>query len=132
MQDIIKYKGLKQLTPQEQETLKTIITKKYPEIKRMIKNITDLKVNIKVHDKEGKRKRYQIFMQAIAPTIIFESKRKETYLKKLSDWDLARATHKAVNKLKKEIEHIMKTEKPAWKKTGIKRLISRFFSYPRK
>ena len=72
-------------------------------IKRKLHNITSLKVHLKTHKKEGARHKYSIHIQAIAPTIHFESSN-------ATDYDLASACHKAFKDLEFQIPHNFKDD----------------------
>lgn len=123
MQNIIKYSGLKNLDDEEQIILKSIVEKEYPKIQRLIKNVSDIIVNIKTMKKET-RKRFIISMRLEAPTKIFTIKSKDT--EKGGDWDLAKATHKAVDALYFEVKHRLKSDTEPWKRGGIKSLFKKF------
>ena len=118
---IIKYSGLNTLNEEEQGTLKGIIEKEQERIKRLLKDITDLHVDVKTHDKGGKRKFYMIHIRAIAPTKNFAYTPKEGDVKKSDYWDITAASHKAIDALEHEIDHKMHTKVENWKKTGVKK-----------
>jgi len=65
-------------------------------IKRQLKNEADIVVHIKVHEKEGNRKKYNIHID-VANSIRFGAT--------ADDWDLARAVHKVFKNIMNEIEH---------------------------
>ncbi len=123
MQNIIKYSGLKDLDAEEQSILKNLIEKEYPRIQRLVKNVSDLIVNVKVSKKQT-RKRYIISFRLEAPTRMFSVKTKDTEMG--GDWDITKATHKALNALYFEVKHRLKSDTGSWKKGGIKALFKRF------
>ena len=123
MQNIIKYSGLKNLSDEEQSALKNIIEKEFPKIQRLMKNASDLNVNIKTLKKD-KRKRFIISMKLDAPGKIFTVKNKDT--ERGGDWDLIKSTHKELDSLYFEIKHSLKTDTEPWKKGGIKALFRKF------
>ncbi len=118
MQNIIKYSGLNNLSEEEQSIVKTIVEKEYPKIQRVIKNISDLTINIKTM-KKMTRKRFMINFKLEAPGIRFNAKTRDT--ERGGDWDLAKACHKALEGLQFEIKHRLKTDMENWKKGSIKR-----------
>lgn len=101
--DLLQFVGLNELEPMEQELVQRVSTENFEKIKRMLKNITKVKVQIKVYDKEGKRKKYSIHIQASSAT-------NELDVDKAQDYDLARAIHKGFEDLKNLIEHRMHLE----------------------
>lgn len=118
MQNIIKYSGLDSLSKDEEKIIKTIVENEYPKIQRQIKNISDLTIHIKTLKKQS-RKRFIISFRLEAPMIKFNVKTKDT--EKGGDWDIAKATHQALNALNFEIKHRLKTDTASWKKGGIKK-----------
>lgn len=96
--DMIQFVGLKDLEPMEQELVQRISTENFEKIKRMLSNITKLKIQIKTHKKQGKRKKYSIHLQARVPGGPLD-------VDKSQDYDLARAIHKGFADIKGMIEH---------------------------
>lgn len=101
--DMLQFVGMKDLEPMEQELVQRISTENFEKIKRMMKNITKVKVQIKTHKRDGKRKKYSIHLQARAPGGPLDVDRAQ-------DFDLARAIHKGFQDLKQRIEHRMHLE----------------------
>lgn len=97
----IKYTNLESLTENEQESLKEILEKGFPEIARLIKNDFNLRVHTKVFEKE-KVKKYSIHLKLESPTKMFNAD--------VSGWDLRTAVHKAVDKIKNELRKLQKTK----------------------
>ena len=98
----IYYTGLKNLSQLKQTRIKTILEKEYPKLKILLKQKAHLKVNIKSYDNTGKRKKFSIHLKidgAFKPIAT-----------KAYDWDLRRATHKAIRNLHKASEHRYKIE----------------------
>ena len=122
MQNIIKYTGLKNLNEIEQNTLIKIVEKEYPKIQIIIKNKSDLTVKVKTV-KRSTKKRFMIYFRLDAPMKSFGVKRKDT--ERGGDWDLAKATHKALKALQFEIKHALRADTETWKKGGIKKLVNR-------
>ena len=123
MPNIVKYSGLKQLTLEEQTVLRKIIEEEYPRVQRLVKNITDVTVDVKTHDKGGKRKMYLIYLKAVAPRHVFTIRAKENEIQKSKQWDIAAAAHKAIDALEQEMKHKLKSSTESWRKTDIKRAI---------
>lgn len=109
--DLIQFVGLSKLKKEEKEVLNRLSTEYFQQIKRCVKNLTKVKVNIKEYKTSGKttkKKKFSINVQVNAPTHSFEST-------KTSDWDLARALHKAYKDVIRVIQHRMKDENPIHK-----------------
>lgn len=96
--DLLQFAGLKELEPMEQELVQRISTENFEKIKRMLHNITQIKVQIKTYEHGGKKKKYSIHLQARAPGGPLD-------VDKAQDYDLARAIHKGFADLKGLIEH---------------------------
>lgn len=96
----IYYTGLKQLSILNQSRVKSIIEKEHTKFSHKIKG--NLKVQIKEYTKGGKKKKYSIHIRAEGPGKLTGTE--------ASDWDLRRATHKAVKNIQKTIEHKYKLE----------------------
>ncbi len=97
-QEIIQFIGVHELEPMEQEAVQRLTTESYAKIKRDLKNITSLKVHVKVYKKEGEQKKFSLHVQAIFPGGTIESNRAH-------DFELARAIHKAFNDIKERVNH---------------------------
>ncbi len=96
--DMLQFVGLKTLKPMEQELVQRVSTENFEKIKRMLHNITKVKVQIKTYEKDGKRKKYSIHLQARAPGGPLD-------VDKAQGFDLARTIHKGFADLKGLIEH---------------------------
>lgn len=118
--DMLQFVGLKSLEPMEQELVQRVSTENFEKIKRMLHNITKIKVHIKSYEKErplknqkvfgahrakhsGKRKKYSLHIQARAPGGPLD-------VDKAQGFDLARVIHKGFADLKGLIEHRMHLE----------------------
>ena len=119
--NIIKYSGLNKLTGDEQGILKKIINEEFLRVQRLLKEMTDLKIDVKTHDKGGKRKMYVIGIRAIAPTHVFRYNVNEADIKKSPYYDIATASHKAIDALEQEMKHKLKSSTQNWKKAGLKK-----------
>jgi hypothetical protein len=97
-EELIQFIGVSELDVAEQTIVNELSTEYYQKIKRALKNLTSLAVHVKVHSKQGSKKKYTIKIRAIAPTSIIESKM-------AADWDLGRTLHKAFKNVEREIEH---------------------------
>ncbi len=117
----IRYNGLDHLTDEEQYVLKKLVEKEFPKIERMMKNVDSVVVDVKTHDKGGKRKMYMLDVKVIAPKTVFSVKAKENTIKKSPYWDLAASAHHAMESLEAEVKHKLKADTVAWKKTDMKR-----------
>lgn len=103
MNNIIKYTGLNDLDMQEQAKIKSVIELNYPKIQRLLKNIVNLSVHVKVYKKQEAKKKYSIHLKAEAPTSMLSAQ--------AFDWDLARAVHSVTEKIIAEIQHKLKIRK---------------------
>lgn len=99
----IQFVGVSKLSPEDQLVVNQLATEYYPKIKRSLKNVTNLVVHIKEYSKTGDRHKYSLHVRALAPTQVFESS-------KSSDWDLARALHKAFKDVERQIQHKLHTD----------------------
>lgn len=96
--EVIQFIGVKDLEPMEQEAVQRLTTENYQKIKRDLKNITSMKVHVKVYKKEGEQKKFALHVQAIFPGGTVESN-------KANDFELARAIHKAFNDIRERVHH---------------------------
>lgn len=115
IKNIIKYSGLNDLDLMEQTKLKNIAEKEYDILKRMYNNIMDLSINIKVYDKE-KRKKYSVHARIEGPSKIFSASD--------ADWDINTVTRSVLIKLRNELQKQFKEEGKRW--VGIKALFKKF------
>src|SRR3989338_6390105 len=122
MQNTIKYSGLKNLNPIEQQIINQILEREYPRIQRMIKNESDLHVHIKTVKKDT-RKRYIISIRLEAATKMYSTKTKDT--EEAGDWDIKKATHKAIEHLESEIKRSIKPDEGKWKKSKLRKILEK-------
>jgi hypothetical protein len=105
---IIHAKGVEELTEKETQLVNRLLNEYYVRIQRQLKNFTSMEFHVKEYEKAGKgrqkmeesekkkKKKFSIHIR-IDANKVFESD--------YADWDLARAIHKALNKLMNQIEH---------------------------
>ncbi|MBI4448859.1 hypothetical protein HY641_02430 [Candidatus Woesearchaeota archaeon] len=99
--EIIQYVNLKELSPIELDILNRLCAEYHPRLQRMTRNLTGIRVHVKCHNKQGKRKNYHVHIQVQTPMKVkFASSRAH-------DWDLARTIHKAFNDVTNQIEHAL-------------------------
>ena len=96
--DEIKYVGLHDLNPLEQESVHKIAIEYFPKMKREVDNLVSMKVTIKTHHIGGKRKKYSIHVQMSSPGHTFTSTR-------AVDWDISRTMHKSCTECLAQIIH---------------------------
>lgn len=84
------------LDEKEKETANRLIGEYYSKIQRMLKTDILLKIHFKEYDKDGKKKKYSINVDAIFSGKMINSNS--------WDYDLARAIHKSMKKIENEIE----------------------------
>lgn len=92
----IEIVNIKLLNEKERDIAEKLLEEYYKKIQRLVKNPLSLKVHIKEYDKDGKKRKYSLNVEAIFSGKILGS----------SDWDydFARAIHKTMTKLENEIE----------------------------
>ena len=84
------------LSGRERWALHKLLNEYYSKVKRQLKNKVVFEVHIKVHEKEGKRKKFNVHVD------VDSAKR---FGATADDWDLARAVHKVMKNIMSEIEH---------------------------
>lgn len=88
------------LNEEEKETLDRLLNEYYEKIKRELKKDIVINLNLKIYEKGEKgergKKKYSLNLK-IVNSVVFKSDS--------DDYDLARAIHKAFNKVMREIEH---------------------------
>ncbi|MCK5107798.1 MAG: hypothetical protein KAQ83_03655 [Nanoarchaeota archaeon] len=84
----INYKDTSMLTKEEKTTLQTISSEYSEKIA-----VKELRIDVKVVNKGGKRKRYTININT------------KDYHAHVEDWNLGKALHSALNKIISEINH---------------------------
>jgi hypothetical protein len=97
--NIIKFIGLNELGDKDKETIIRVIDHDYEKTHSALKKATAIVFHIKVLAK-GKAKKYSIHIRAEVPTKLITAK--------AVDWDIARATHKAMDKINGEMDHLSK------------------------
>ncbi len=102
--EVIQFVGVKELEPSEQAIVNKLSSEYYDKLKRTINNIASLKVHVKVMSDEGKRKKYHMHTQLLAPTKTYTST-------KATDWDLARVLHKSFQDLEHQLSHHLHTDR---------------------
>ena len=106
-EEMIKFIGLKELDPLDQQYAHQLATEYYEKISRGFKEPITLFIHIKKHKQagkgkreEGKRVKYSVHSRVRGPTrAIIESCRAH-------DWEFARALHKTLRDLKARIKNI--------------------------
>lgn len=102
--EVIQFVGVAELQPVEQAAVNKLSTEYYEKFKRSINNMASLKVHVKTHDVEGKKKKYSIHTTLIGPGIHFNSD-------KAADWDLNRALHMSFHDIEQQIVHSLHTDR---------------------
>ena len=100
---IISYVGLEGLEDDDKEAIMELTEKYFPKIQRLVKNIMELIVHIKRHDKEGHRTKWDTHVRLEAPGHVFDST-------KASEWELNVSLHKAFQDVESQIQHRYHTE----------------------
>ena len=101
--EVIQFVGLSKLKAVEQATVQELATDYFSKIKRGVNNLTNLRLHIKTHDKEGNRKKYSVNLIITVPAHEFVSNR-------AADWELPRVVHKAFQDVLKQIKHTLHTD----------------------
>ncbi|MEK6874668.1 MAG: hypothetical protein AABX52_02870 [Nanoarchaeota archaeon] len=98
----IQYCNLKELSPVELDVLNKLCAEYYDKVKRCVHNLVCVRVHVKCHNKLGKRKKYDVHLQVVAPM------RSRFTSSKAHDWDLVQSVHKAFADILSQIEHELK------------------------
>jgi hypothetical protein len=115
LKNIISYIGLKNLTEKEQSLIKEILNREYPKISRITHNITNIIIHAKTY-KNKKAKKYSLHLKVDTPSEFFTAH--------AADWDLARAIHKTINKVSKEMNSKIGLEKTRANEGKLKRFVT--------
>jgi len=116
--DIVQFKGLDLLNEEERDFLDKIVPEYYEKIKRSLHNVTQLQIHFKAYEtagagkkEEGKRRKFDIHMRAIAPTRnIFASTRPATHIKN-KDWKFSKSLAEAFKNLESQIKKTIRSDK---------------------
>jgi hypothetical protein len=87
----------KMLTDEEKNLVNHLAKEYSLKIKRIVKNQVLLKIHFKEYNKEGKRKKYSLHVEAVFAGRVLNSNS--------WDYDLARAIHKSMKKIESGAEH---------------------------
>jgi hypothetical protein len=98
----IKFIGLKKFSLLEVNEIQTITTYTFKKLRRNFPR-ANLTVNIKRHEKAGKRCKYTVNYKLNRGTKLYASAKQD-------DWELPRALHKALKNLEQEVKHKYKLE----------------------
>ena len=94
----IQYVGLKELTDEEQDSLRKLCTEHYAKLQR-IHAAQSFFVHVKVYEKAGARKKYALHLKVtLASNKIIESC-------KSHDWELHAALHKSFEEIEHQLQH---------------------------
>ena len=100
--EVVQFVGLKELSPEEQDLVQSLVTKGYEKVRRELRNYTSIVVHVKRYKKaggDGKRQKYSVHVKVVAPT------KKPLVSCMAHDWELARAIHKSFNDIKAQLAH---------------------------
>jgi len=100
---IVQFVGLNDLTPEEQELVKTLATGYQDKVQKEMEIPTSLIIHIKAYKAEGKRKKFGVHIKTVSPSQTLEVKR-------AADWDLARTLHKAFKNMERLVLHKLHTD----------------------
>ncbi|MBW3011654.1 hypothetical protein KY311_00570 [Candidatus Woesearchaeota archaeon] len=95
---LIQFVGLNDLKEDEQEIVKKLSSEYHDKIQRAMETPTSLVVTIKLHNTEGKRKKFSIKVKTLAAKRTVETKH-------AADWDLERTLHKAFKNMERLVLH---------------------------
>jgi hypothetical protein len=93
----IQVKGIELLDEQEKKTADKLFGEYYIKLQRKMKSTLSLKIYIKEYNKEGKRKKYSINLEAISSGKTFKANSFE--------WNLATTIHQVFEKILTQVEH---------------------------
>ncbi len=111
-EEMIKFVGLKELDPLEQEVVQRLSTQYYEKIRRRLKSPAEVIVHLKLYQTAGKgkqapeakrRKKYSVHVRCAGPTRVFESCNSH-------DWELQRAIHKSFKDVYNQLAHAFRKE----------------------
>ena len=109
------YKGVHKLNKTEEKKLDLLTKEYFEKIKLVLKDLKSIQVDINTHSTEGKRKRYDFSIKAIAPSNVLRTQ--------VDEWDLAKTAHKGFKKIIKEAQHKVrysgKKIKGKWRMAGL-------------
>ncbi|MFC1697373.1 hypothetical protein ACFL1H_03505 [Nanoarchaeota archaeon] len=100
---IIRYIGLNDLEEPDARMVQAIAETHSIEIQRIMRNITNLTLNIKIYSRTGHRQKYSVHLKVESPTATITSDLS-------SEWDLQKATASAFRKLERQILHRFHTD----------------------
>ena len=100
--ELIQIIGIDEISEQDKVLVNKLSNEYYDKFKRALKNEISIKLHIKQHSKMGKRHKYDIRIQLMAPTRMFEAQE--------SDWDLARTLHRVCKNIERELQHKLKVD----------------------
>ncbi len=109
----VKYSGLDSLNLLEKAKLRNIIESRYTKISRILKEPSDLSINLKLHEKE-KKKKYSIHGRLECASKVFSAK--------AFDWDIKKVSHEITNKIESEVRKKFKVEQKGWR-SGLREFI---------
>ncbi len=98
MEENITIKGLEDFDREEVEKIKELVYSNYKKISREFKG--DLVLHAKKHNKDGDRAMYSFHGKIQTPINLINAE--------ATDWELEKALHLTLNKLKSSIEHKFK------------------------
>jgi len=96
--EVIQFIGLKELSLEEQDTIKSLSSEYFDKVKRLVNDLTNVVVHAKFHQKEGAKKKYALKVKLVIPGNIFESNNQD-------DWDLPTALHMSFVSILHQINH---------------------------
>ncbi len=97
----IQYIDINKLTLSERLRLKSLTTGYAEKLDRDLPLDSVMVIQIKLHDIEGKRKKYSLHARIDSPSLLLASSR-------ASDWDLARTVHKSMKNIENRLQHKLK------------------------
>jgi len=103
-QEVLQFVGLRDLSPEEQDTVNRLSTEYYEKVKRAAKNLTNVKVHIKCYQKEGAKKKFSVHIHVSIPShAIIESC-------KSHDFELAKSIHSAFQDVQEQMRKKLRTD----------------------
>ncbi len=104
--EIVKFVGLNELEPLDQDMVRAMCTKACEKLMRKVPDMSELSCHIKCYGKKDgidKQVKFSIHLACKAPSGVFD-------VDSAHDFDLARAMHKAFEDMEHRIDHALHTD----------------------
>ena len=103
MPENLEIVGLSELNVLEKAQVSILLAKYKGKIKRMIDDITSIKIHLKKYKKSGHTSKYSLHVKVFTPKKTFEVEK--------ADWNITKSLRKSFEALVNEIEHYINSRK---------------------